>query len=99
MTRRKAPFNTIVMYGMSPDWNPANPDPWDFFKTVPITPFVQMPPVFPFPGKIVDPTEPMPPATPEHTSKELALMDEITHLRVEISRLQKAVRILAGEEP
>jgi hypothetical protein len=89
-----APY-TIVMYGMSPDWNPANPDPWDFFKLSPAMPFVSMPSIILSPVK----TEPMPPSTLEHTSKELALMDEITHLRVEISRLQKAVRILAGEEP
>ncbi len=91
MSRHKEPSNTIIMYGMPP-WSPGLPDPWDAFKPAPILPFV-------VPTPQIIPNIVLPPATPEHSAKELALMDEITRLRVEVSRLQKALRILAGEEP
>jgi hypothetical protein len=84
--------NMTVSYGVPP----STSDPFG-----PRIPFFPMTPVLP----VAPPLDPSPllPAFPPsvfspYSARELEMMNEITQLRVKVSRLEKAVRVLAGEE-
>jgi len=87
----------VVSYGVPPSTSgPLAPrDPYGPIPDpYPTEPF----PAEPFPTNPFAPVVPFVNVFTPYSPRELEFMSEITRLRVEVSRLQKAVRVLAGEE-